>query len=104
MVGSWLSIQISAFGICECALWGIFLESLQPGCYVNREKYLFAGIGFMLLELNEFIVGVGFYRYRNLNSTLVRTLYCDGIFYYVFLFLISMGQVIVILAGPVRCY
>ncbi|KAH6888221.1 hypothetical protein BKA70DRAFT_1443210 [Coprinopsis sp. MPI-PUGE-AT-0042] len=78
---------------------------LPTGCYVTGGKYLFAGIGFIVLALNEFILmvvvlGVGFYRYRHSNSTLVRTLYRDGIFYYVFLFLISMGEVIVLLAGP----
>ncbi|KAH6893942.1 hypothetical protein BKA70DRAFT_795244 [Coprinopsis sp. MPI-PUGE-AT-0042] len=115
-VGSWLSVQVVAFAVSACVLWGILLESLQfgkptlplpTGCSVTGGKYLFAGIGFVLLALNEFILmvfvlGVGFHRYRNSNSTLVKTLYRDGIFYYVFLFLISMGQVIVILAGPVR--
>ncbi|KAH6873984.1 hypothetical protein BKA70DRAFT_1449830 [Coprinopsis sp. MPI-PUGE-AT-0042] len=120
MVGWWLSIQVLVSlspqyfmgqemaymifaGLCPAV--GEPELPLPTGCYVTGGKYLFAGIGFIVLALNEFILmvvvlGVGFYRYRHSNSTLVRTLYRDGIFYYVFLFLISMGEVIVLLAGP----
>ena len=83
---------------------------VPTGCYVIDGKYLFAGIGFILLALNELsktsnspdlfnvlslsgstvlmilALGVGVSRYRHSNNTLVAVLYRDGIFYYVFIF------------------
>ncbi|TFK26983.1 hypothetical protein FA15DRAFT_246845 [Coprinopsis marcescibilis] len=109
-----LVIEMIAFSIVGIALWAILLNSLRfgppvlpvpTGCYVVEGKYLFAGIGFILLALNELVfmilaLGVGVSRYRRSNSTLVAVLYRDGTFYYVFLFAVSLGEVIIILAGP----
>ncbi|RDB18309.1 hypothetical protein Hypma_000490 [Hypsizygus marmoreus] len=90
-----------------------FLRSLKygapplptvPGCYPTEGSIiLFAD--FALLMANETIVMiltlyVGVKRFRHSRSRLVITLYRDGIYYFVYLFLISAGNIIVLVAGP----
>ncbi|GLB45725.1 hypothetical protein LshimejAT787_2600580 [Lyophyllum shimeji] len=91
----------------------IFLRSLRwgapplptvVGCYPTQGSViLFAD--FALLMVNETIVMVltiwiGVKRFRHSRNPLVITLYRDGVFYFVYLFLISAGNIIVLLAGP----
>ncbi|TFK26606.1 hypothetical protein FA15DRAFT_702711 [Coprinopsis marcescibilis] len=110
----WLIGQTVTVGSAACVTLGIFSASLQfgeaplpipTGCLLVGGKFIFAGVGFIILALNQFslmviVLGVGVARYRHSNSTLVKVLYRDGVFYYVFLFLVSAAEVVVLLLAP----
>lgn len=79
-------------------------DSPLSGCYVTESSgILFAN--FVLLMLFETIImcltiWIGIKRFRHSRNRLVHILYRDGIFYFVYIFMISMGNIIVLLAGP----
>ncbi|KAF8055184.1 hypothetical protein FPV67DRAFT_870202 [Lyophyllum atratum] len=74
------------------------------GCYPTEGSIiLFAD--FALLMVNETIVmiltiWIGVKRFRHSRNPLVVTLYRDGVFYFIYLFFISAGNIVVLVAGP----
>jgi len=103
----------SAIYIPVIVILVIFLNSLQygapplptvVGCHPTQgSDILFAD--FVLLMIHETTVmiltlWVGVRRLRHSRSRLVTTLYKDGIFYFISLFLISAGNIVVLVAGP----
>ncbi|KAF5357420.1 hypothetical protein D9758_005936 [Tetrapyrgos nigripes] len=92
---------------------GLFLESLRygppplptvTGCYPT-EGSVIVFVDFILLILYESVMlgltlWVGFRKFRHSRNPLIVTLYRDGIFYFVYTFVISLGNIIVLVAGP----
>ncbi|RDB18312.1 hypothetical protein Hypma_000493 [Hypsizygus marmoreus] len=74
------------------------------GCYPTEGSIILFGDFAILMFLEATIMAmtlwIGYKRFRHSRNPLVRTLYRDGIFYFVYLFLISAGNVIVLVAGP----
>ncbi|TFK21548.1 hypothetical protein FA15DRAFT_707132 [Coprinopsis marcescibilis] len=111
-----LILQATSLFASASVMWGLLLDTLRfevarptrkfaTGCYLINGDYRLACFGFGILALNELILmsiglALGVSRYKDSKSTLIRTLCRDGIFYYVFLFLVSLGEVIVLLLGP----
>lgn len=91
----------------------IFLRSLRygtpplptiKGCYPTAGSIILFG-DFVLLILFETVVlvltiRIGVKRFRHSRNPLITTLYRDGIFNYIYLFFISAGNIIVLVAGP----
>ncbi|KAF9467939.1 hypothetical protein BDZ94DRAFT_1248102 [Collybia nuda] len=108
-----LSISYTITFITSAVILITFLRSLRygdpplptvGGCYqVDGSKVLF--VDYALLILMETLImvltiWVGIKRFRHSHNHLITVLYRDGIFYFVYLFLVSAANVIVILAGP----
>ncbi|KAF8060221.1 hypothetical protein FPV67DRAFT_1674180 [Lyophyllum atratum] len=91
----------------------IFLKSLKygapplptvTGCYPTAGSIVLF-VDFVLIILLEctimsLTVWIGVKHFRHSRNRLVYTLYRDGIFFFVYLFLISAGNIVVLVAGP----
>lgn len=109
----YLLIQFVVISTAVLVILVIFLRSLRygtpplptvMGCYPTEgSKILFAD--FVLLMLNETAImiltlWIGIKRYRHSRNPLIVTLYRDGIFYFIYLFLISAANIVVLVVGP----
>ncbi|KAL4244104.1 hypothetical protein ABKN59_010731 [Abortiporus biennis] len=119
----WIPISLGSLGVIALAgacfvveiflrtITFIFVDDLSPllrGCFVSGGSKL-VYVDFIILIIFETVVlsltlYIGFKNYReNLyNSSLVTSLFRDGILYYLYLFLFSIVNVIVPLTAPVR--
>ncbi|KAJ7454727.1 hypothetical protein FB451DRAFT_1279110 [Mycena latifolia] len=93
----------------------LFLKSLKfgppplptvVGCQLADGSVILV-VAFILVLLNETIMmictlWVGVKRYRHTYNPLINTLYRDGITYFVLLFLISSGNLAVLIWGPLE--
>ncbi|KAJ7020190.1 hypothetical protein C8F04DRAFT_1145198 [Mycena alexandri] len=75
------------------------------GCNLVGGTFIFIGIPFMIVALNEIVLmsytlRVGLKTYRHSLSPLVITLYADGIMYFVFLSTGSIVNLCILVAGP----
>lgn len=90
-----------------------FLRSLKygepplptvTGCYPTEGSIILFADFVLLISLETVIMAltlwIGVKRFRHSHNRLVYTLYRDGIFFFVYLFLISAGNIIVLVAGP----
>ncbi|GLB45728.1 hypothetical protein LshimejAT787_2600610 [Lyophyllum shimeji] len=90
-----------------------FLRSLRygepplptiTGCYPTEGSIILFADFVLLISLETIIMAltlwIGIKRFRHSHNRLVYTLYRDGIFFFVYLFLISAGNIIVLVAGP----
>jgi len=89
-----------------------FLQSVQygrppipgiTGCYTTAESPIVL-YGFVVVFLNEFVIMVvtlwiGIWRYRRTQNRIVKTLYKDGISYFVYLAMVSFGNILVLVVG-----
>ncbi|KAK7470059.1 hypothetical protein VKT23_001497 [Stygiomarasmius scandens] len=91
----------------------LFLRSLKygppplstvVGCYPT-EGSIILFVDFVILILYESIMlsltmWVGFKKFRHSGNPLIKVLYRDGIYYFIYTFLISLGNILVLVAGP----
>ncbi|KAJ7301165.1 hypothetical protein DFH08DRAFT_1090329 [Mycena albidolilacea] len=110
-----LVTQYIAFALITIVVVSLFLKSLkfgQPplaivaGCHLVDGSIILV-VAFILALWNETVLmictlWVGVKRFRHSNNPLIKTLYRDGISYFVLLFLISAGNLAVLIWGPVE--
>ncbi|KAK7472341.1 hypothetical protein VKT23_000460 [Stygiomarasmius scandens] len=108
-----LLVLMIAITIPCAILLALFLQTIKyglpplptvTGCYPT-EGGVIIFVDFILLILYESIMlgltmWVGVKRFRHSRNPLVVTLYRDGIYYFVYTFVISLGNIIVLVAGP----
>ncbi|GJE98669.1 hypothetical protein PsYK624_149040 [Phanerochaete sordida] len=79
-----------------------------PGCNLVNASDIAFGSFFSVLLIEAVVVALTVYKgvqdVRRSSSTLVRTLYRDGVLYFVCLLAMSLGNVLVILAAPVEYF
>ncbi|KAF7313109.1 hypothetical protein MKEN_00996800 [Mycena kentingensis (nom. inval.)] len=85
-------------------VFGPPIHPLIPGCNETDGDFLFVGISFILLLVNEtalmsYTIYLGWRKYRHLQNPFIVTLYRDGITYFVFLFLGSAANFAILLGG-----
>ncbi|KAJ7201662.1 hypothetical protein GGX14DRAFT_544678 [Mycena pura] len=91
---------------------GIAMAEVAPpplsvaGCYLIDGSKIVV-VAFILVVFNETVLvmctlWVGVTRFRHSWNHLIKTLYCDGITYFVFLFLISAGNLAILIWGPLE--
>ncbi|KAJ6570130.1 hypothetical protein DFH09DRAFT_1313334 [Mycena vulgaris] len=108
-------IQYMAIVCITIVVLSLFLKSLKfgppplpsvLGCTLADGSVILV-VAFILVLLNETILmictlWVGVKRYRHSYNPLIHTLYRDGITYFVLLFLISSGNLAVLIWGPLE--
>ncbi|KAJ7638136.1 hypothetical protein B0H17DRAFT_484213 [Mycena rosella] len=108
-------IQYIAILCITIAVLSLFLKSLKfgpppiptvVGCQIADGSIILV-VAFILVLLNETIMmlctlWVGVKRYRHSFNPLIHTLYRDGITYFILLFLISSGNLAVLIWGPLE--
>lgn len=108
-----LTTLLAAVYIPVIVILVFFLRSLKYGepplptvigCYPTEGSIILFADFVLLVVLETIIMAltlwIGVKRFRHSRNRLVYTLYRDGIFYFVYLFLISVGNIIVLVAGP----
>ncbi|KAK7059615.1 hypothetical protein R3P38DRAFT_3341226 [Favolaschia claudopus] len=110
-------VQYVTVAITTVIVLSIFLKSLRfgppplpvvPGCHlVQVDGSVILVVAFILVLFNETVLmictlWVGIRRFRHSSSPLVKVLYRDGVSYFVLLFLISAGNLGVLIWGPVE--
>ncbi|KAJ7802437.1 hypothetical protein B0H14DRAFT_2892396, partial [Mycena olivaceomarginata] len=110
-----LVVQYTVFALITIVAVSLFLKSLKfgqpplaivPGCHLVDGSIILV-VAFILALWNETVLmictlWVGVKRFRHSNNPLIKTLYRDGISYFVLLFLISAGNLAVLIWGPVE--
>ncbi|KAJ7638140.1 hypothetical protein B0H17DRAFT_1339435 [Mycena rosella] len=108
-------IQYVAIACTTIVVLTLFLKSLKfgapplptvVGCQLVDGSLILV-VAFILVLLNETILmvctlWVGVKRFRHTSNPLIKTLYRDGISYFVLLFLISAGNLAVLIWGPLE--
>jgi len=108
-------ISYVAIVITTVVVLSLFLQSLKfgapplqtvAGCHLVDGSIILV-VCFILVLLNETVLmvctlWVGVKRFRHSYNPLIKTLYRDGISYFVLLFLISAGNLAVLIWGPIE--
>ncbi|KAJ7116444.1 hypothetical protein C8R44DRAFT_627810, partial [Mycena epipterygia] len=109
-----LVLQYVVIACTTIVVLSLFLRSLKfgapplptvVGCHLVDGSTILV-VAFILVLFNETVLmvctlWVGVKRFRHSYNPLIKTLYRDGITYFVFLFLISAGNLAVLIWGPV---